>query len=75
VSRRRFTEEQIIGLLREQEVGLKVAEVCRKHGISDATFYKWKAKLGGMCVPDAKRLKQLEEENAKLEAAGGSDAR
>ena len=62
----RFTEEQIIGILREQEAGLKTADVCRKHGISAATFYKWKAKFGGMTVSDAKRLKALEDENAKL---------
>ena len=62
----RFTEEQIIGILQEQEAGLKTAEVCRKHGISQPTFYAWKAKYGGLSVPDAKRLKQLEDENAKL---------
>jgi putative transposase len=62
----RFTEEQIIGILREQEAGLKTAEVCRKHGISSATFYNWKAKFGGMDVSDARRLKALEDENAKL---------
>ena len=62
----RFTEEQIIGILREQEAGLRTAEVCRKHGISAATFYKWKSKFGGMTVSDAKRLKALEDENAKL---------
>ena len=55
----RFTEEQIIGILREQEAGLKTAEVCRKHGISSATFYNWKAKFGGMDVSDARRLKAL----------------
>ena len=62
----RFTEEQIIGILREQEAGVKTAEVCRKHGISSATFYNWKAKFGGMEVSDARRLKALEDENAKL---------
>ncbi len=66
MKRSRFTEEQIIGVLREQEAGMKVVEVCRKHGISQPTFYAWKAKFGGMSVSDAKRLKQLEEENAKL---------
>jgi putative transposase len=62
----RFSEEQIIGILKEQEAGAKVADLTRKHGISDATFYKWKAKYSGMSVPEAKRLKQLEEENARL---------
>jgi putative transposase len=62
----RFTEEQIIGVLREQEVGAKTADLCRKHGISSATFYKWKAKYGGLEVSDARRLKALEDENAKL---------
>ena len=62
----RFNEEQIIAILREQEAGAKTADVCRKHGISDATFYKWKAKFGGMDVSDAKRLKALESENARL---------
>src|SRR3954464_14605944 len=66
MKRSRFTEEQIIGVLREQEDGMKVAEVCRKHGISEPTIYVWKAKFGGMIVADAKRLKQLEAENAKL---------
>ena len=62
----RFTEEQIIGILREQEMGAATADVCRKHGISSATFYKWKAKYGGLEVSDARRLKALEDENAKL---------
>ena len=62
----RFSEEQIIGILREAEVGAKTSEVCRRHGISDATFYKWKAKYGGMEVSDAKRLKGLEDENRRL---------
>jgi putative transposase len=62
----RFTEEQIIGILREQELGAKATDVCRKYGISSATFYKWKAKYGGLDVSDAKRLKALEDENNKL---------
>jgi putative transposase len=62
----RFTEEQIIGILREQEAGAKTTDVCRKHGVRSATFYKWKAKYGGLEVSDAKRLKALEDENAKL---------
>jgi putative transposase len=62
----RFKEEQIIAILREQESGAKTADVCRKHGISDATFYKWKSKYGGLDVSDAKRLKALEDENTKL---------
>ena len=64
--RKRFTEEQIIAVLREAEAGAKVAELLRKHGISEATFYNWKAKYGGMTVSDAKRLKELEAENSKL---------
>jgi putative transposase len=66
MKRSRFSEEQIIGVLREQETGMKVVEVCRKHGISEPTFYAWKSKFGGMGISDAKRLRQLEEENAKL---------
>ena len=66
MKRSRFSEEQIIAILREQEAGAKTADVCRKHGISDATFYNWKAKYGGMGVSEAKRLKQLEDENVKL---------
>jgi putative transposase len=62
----RFSEEQIIGILREQEAGMSTADVCRNHGISPATFYKWKSKFGGMEVSDAKRLKSLEDENARL---------
>jgi putative transposase len=66
MKRKRFTEEQIIGVLKEHELGAKTADLCRKHGISDATFYNWKSKFGGMDVSEAKRLKQLEGENAKL---------
>jgi putative transposase len=66
MKRSRFTEEQIIGILKEQEAGMPTAEVCRKHGISSATFYKYKAKYGGMDVSDARKLKALEDENAKL---------
>ena len=62
----RFTEEQIIGVLKEAEAGMKTVEVCRKHGISDATYYKWKAKYGGLEVSEARRLRQLEDENRRL---------
>ena len=62
----RFTDAQIIGMIKEQEAGLPTAELCRKHGLSPATFYKMKAKYGGMDLSDAKRLKQLEDENSKL---------
>jgi putative transposase len=64
--KKRFTEEQIIQVLKEQEAHGKTGDVCRRHGISSATFYKWKAKYGGMEVSDAKKLKALESENAKL---------
>ena len=64
--RSRFSEEQIIGILREQEAGMKVAEVCRRHGISDATLYTWKSKYGGLEVSEARRLKSLEDENRRL---------
>jgi putative transposase len=66
MKRSRFTEEQIISILREQETGVPVADLCRKHGLSSPTFYKWKAKYGGLDVSEARRLKALEDENAKL---------
>lgn len=66
MKRSRFSEDQIIGILREHEAGVKTADVCRKHGISSATFFKWKAKFGGMDVSDARKLRALEEENRKL---------
>ena len=66
MKRGRFSEEQIIGILQEHESGVPVAVLCRKHGVSDASIYKWKAKYGGMDVSEAKRLKALEDENAKL---------
>ena len=62
----RYTEEQMIGVLKEAEAGMPIVELCRKHGISDATYYNWKAKYGGMTVSDAKKLKQLEDENRRL---------
>jgi putative transposase len=64
--RSRFTEDQIIGVLREHEAGVKTADLCRKHGISDATFYNWKSKYGGLTVSDAVRLRALEDENRRL---------
>jgi putative transposase len=66
MKRSRFSEEQIIGILREHEAGMKTDEVGRKHGISGATFYKWKAKYGGLEVSDARRLKALDDENRRL---------
>lgn len=66
MKRKQFTEEQIIAILKEAEAGLKVADLTRKHGIAEGTFYRWKAKYGGMDVSDAKRLKQIEEENRRL---------
>jgi putative transposase len=66
VKNSRFSEEQIIGILKQSEVGAKTSELCRQHGISTATFYGWRSKYGGLEVSEAKRLKQLEEENAKL---------
>ena len=66
MKRSRFTEEQIIGMLKEQEAGLSTDDVCRKHGVSTATFYKYKARFGGLEVSDARRLRALEDENAKL---------
>jgi putative transposase len=66
VKKSRFSEEQIIGILKQSEAGAKTSELCRQHGISAATFYGWRSKYGGLEVSEAKRLKQLEEENAKL---------
>ncbi len=64
--KRRFTDEQIVGILKEGEAGVPVKEICRKHNISDATFYTWRKKFGGMEASDVRKLKQLEDENAKL---------
>lgn len=64
--RRRFTDEQIIAMLREYDAGAKTSDLCRKHGMSEATFYKYKAKYGGLTVSDARKLKTLEEENTRL---------
>ncbi len=66
MKRSRFSEEQIISILREHEAGAKTADVARRHGISEATLYNWKSKFGGMDISDAKRLRALEEENARL---------
>ncbi len=64
--KRRFTDEQIIGILKEHEAGITAKDLCRKHGMSDATFYKWKAKFSGLEVNEARRLRDLEDENRKL---------
>lgn len=69
MKRSRFSEEQIIGILKEHQAGMTAGELCRKHGISDATFYTWREKYGGLVVSDARRLKALEEENARLTGA------
>ncbi len=66
MKRSRFSEEQIIGILKEQEAGQKTADVCRRHGVSEGTFYKWKSRYGGLEVSEAKRLKALEDENSRL---------
>src|SRR5437588_515141 len=66
MKRSRFTEEQIIGVLKEHELGARTADLCRKHGISEQTFYNWKSKFGGMDVAEARKLKQLQDENGKL---------
>jgi putative transposase len=66
MKRSRFTEDQIIGVLKEHQAGIPVAELCRKHGISEATFYNWRSRFGGMEVSDARRLKSLEDENRRL---------
>jgi putative transposase len=69
MKRSRFTQEQIIAMLKEQEAGMSTADVCRKHGVSSATFYKFKARYGGLEVSDARRLKALEDENGKLQGS------
>ncbi len=66
MKRSRFSEEQIIGILKEHQAGLSAKELCRKHGVSEPTFYKWRSKYGGLEISEAKRLRALEEENAKL---------
>ena len=74
MKKKRYTEEQIIGILKEADAGMAVTELCRKHGMSNPTFYKWRAKYGGMDVPDARRLKQLEDENRRLKGLVGDQA-
>ena len=74
MKRSRFSEEQIIGFLRQAEVGVKIADICRQNGFSDATFYKWRSKYGGMGISDAKRLRHLETENARLKKLVGEQA-
>jgi putative transposase len=69
MKRKRFSEEQIIGILNEAAAGATAVEVCRRHGVSETTFYRWKAKFGGIAVSDARRLRQLEAENSRLKAA------
>jgi putative transposase len=66
MKQQRFSEEQIIGILKQNEAGISAAQLCREHGIGESTFYKWKAKFGGMSISEAKRLKQLEEENVRI---------
>jgi putative transposase len=66
MKRSRFSEEQIIGILKEHDAGVSIADLCRKHGVSDASIYNWKARFGGMDVSEARRLKALEDENARL---------
>jgi putative transposase len=68
MKRARFSEEQIIGVLKEAEAGAKVSELCRRHGISDATFYTWRSKYGGLEISEMRRLRQLEEENRRLKS-------
>ena len=74
MKRSRFNEEQIIGFLRQADAGVKIVDICRRNGFSDATFYKWRSKFGGMSIPDVKRLKHLEMENARLKKLVGEQA-